>query len=1755
MKKTLLAFASLLLSACFVEAQAPTPNPRHALSANYQDVYDAVNGTGTFSGAGGPAADGTIVTIPAGPPATWADNQTIVTNNFIQIVGAGPSGPLILNPTTQLPANGVTWGTTINMQDTAFIFNLGGTNGVSSPYTARLSGINLHFMGAPNVVTSVTGNPTATGSTSFAYKVIAYLTDGSNRESNTSVAVVNGAAAALTNTTFVHITWTSILNTDHYVVYRISTGLGTPNSVGAIATVSTVVPPGVTGSLDDKGLTATGGVASGLIPPAPKQAFIFNGVARCWNDSGTPRGGVRIDHMEWTADDKDSSNGYKFALRGWITGVMDHCFINYQNDGSWGFSPESTAVGFSGSPTGDNKTPLQTPGGFNSGSLSGYGHWSWSSPLVAGHNIPNGDANGPTATYTPAPPITLPPTIVNFPDTSGDTFYYEDNIWKTGALTFDSVEGANRRVWRHNTNLGNSIQEHGNDSGSSPGMHFSEEYNNKYDMLDIAVLGTLNLPSGAGGTWKIGNRGGVKFCFNQIWTGYPQGIGSGKYLVSAASYRLYGGGNFGGPADGTNYWDQNWNENLFGPLIFPSGSLVGIPNFTYVPIVPIENEAVGPHNIPVGHGSFSGQGAPNVADDVRIGSVYAKSGSSPHCSATYKKGTPTNPDPNTYMDIDGLIGVDNQWAGFQIRNVRTSQFANDGGQDTDKGIATTGVAPAIAVTAGGTGYTSAPTVTIGPGGGINAAYATATAHSVLGPVTAITLTNGGTGYTSVPGVTITGSSGSGATATAVISGGQVTKINLTNGGSGYTSTPTVSIAGGNGSGATASATIKADAVAKVILDNPGTYYNSAPPVSFSGGGGSGAVASVSRMSGAGSVHNTWTFIQSSTANSSPTGHVTVAVNGDFASPARFTDLAGTNDPWEIRFVRRYGCMEGAGMNEYPFNGKQPAGSGAQNGPILLARNGTALTASATPGPSPVTSKICTSAEYNSGNCNPVYPNHEELGVWFWTHQVRPNHTSSFTALANNTFSHPNQRMQQQFWTGGWHENVNTPYPGYTEVSNGTLPDNSPYRRIGADWDGDPAPPMAGVSFGYTSPLTPSPAPSPGADLRSWRVYGSAYPHPLTGALSSPVFAKGGNDSINVQLGDSGHYDVQALGNPTPTVTKNSGPTPANASLVGASGSSGSGIATVTWTNAANLGDYVFAFTASSTQSPAATQTLTVHVVASTGTAPTISTGTAASFTVGTNSTFNIIASGSAPIAITENGTLPAGIQFADDGGGHARLFGSTTAAPGQFPITITASNGVAPNAVQSNFVITVNGPTSTAPSITSQNNATFTIGQNGPTFTVVSNGTPAATISKSGTLPNGLTFTPIVGGTATITGTPASGTQGSYPLTITASNGTPPNANQSFALTVINPVVSSPTPPSVISIFEPSPVVTPTPGPSPTPPPMKAPPVGVYLFSSGYVTPSFSAASQIGSAIDNANVDGARVLVKWSDIEQSPYPGTPYNWTQLDQAVAYCATTPLGNHKKIGIMVNAGRNTPDWMYQTPFSVAQYTIVDTLFFGGGHTPDITSSTYNTYLNRWQQFVQDLGDRYDSNPAVSFIIPTGIAFDDQWIMDGPTDSANLGDTSGKVDTWKADAKRVIDFYMASFPTTTISALQRPPFDASVAGSDPVVAMQNVTDYAIGAYGCRFGYGYAPLTASTTTSDPGANEMFTHYLTNPTHSETDTPAPNTAAGVDQLTNEFTAALNLKVRCIELYRAECEAGLLQPVITNGRTSMLAIPSPTPCP
>ena len=142
----------------------------------------------------------------------------------------------------------------------------------------------------------------------------------------------------------------------------------------------------------------------------------------------------------------------------------------------------------------------------------------------------------------------------------------------------------------------------------------------------------------------------------------------------------------------------------------------------------------------------------------------------------------------------------------------------------------------------GSGYTSAPTVSIStaPSSGTNAsAVAVTTSVGNVQSVLRLELINAGAGYTEAPTITISGGGGSGAAATCSVGGTQfsVSGITTTDSGIGYAIAPTVSISAPSGIGVTATAIASVDSdtrIESIRILNPGIGYTQAPTVSFTG---------------------------------------------------------------------------------------------------------------------------------------------------------------------------------------------------------------------------------------------------------------------------------------------------------------------------------------------------------------------------------------------------------------------------------------------------------------------------------------------------------------------------------------------------------------------------------------------------------------------------------------------------------------------------------------------------------------------------------------------------------------------------------------------------------------------------------------------------------------------------------------------------------------------------------------------------------
>jgi hypothetical protein len=187
------------------------------------------------------------------------------------------------------------------------------------------------------------------------------------------------------------------------------------------------------------------------------------------------------------------------------------------------------------------------------------------------------------------------------------------------------------------------------------------------------------------------------------------------------------------------------------------------------------------------------------------------------------------------------IFINNDGSGYTSAptvTISTSPTGNAGDNAVAVGFLTTRARitslERILLTNAGAGYTVAPTITISGGGGTGAA-ATCSIETTSSGVLRFVITDGGIGYGTAPMVTVNHSS-VGAAATAGIGvGGTVNVLTITNAGTGYTGAPTVTVSSPGvevGTTAVITATISAGGVTALTITNAGTGYTVAPTLTI-----------------------------------------------------------------------------------------------------------------------------------------------------------------------------------------------------------------------------------------------------------------------------------------------------------------------------------------------------------------------------------------------------------------------------------------------------------------------------------------------------------------------------------------------------------------------------------------------------------------------------------------------------------------------------------------------------------------------------------------------------------------------------------------------------------------------------------------------------------------------------------------------------------------------------------------------------------
>ena len=264
------------------------------------------------------------------------------------------------------------------------------------------------------------------------------------------------------------------------------------------------------------------------------------------------------------------------------------------------------------------------------------------------------------------------------------------------------------------------------------------------------------------------------------------------------------------------------------------------------------------------------------------------------------------------------------------------------------------------------------------------------------------------------------------------------------------------------------------------------------------------------------------------------------------------------------------------------------------------------------------------------------------------------------------------------------------------------------------------------------------------------------------ALSPPTLISA--NSATATYGSAFSFTVDTTGDPIPTINK-TGALPPGLTLT----NNNDGTATIAGTPSGSAnGIYSFTINAHNNQG-STTQGFILTVEAP----PKIVNIPNQTGIVGTPYNLSVSSSGT-PYASFSSSTLPNGLNLTDNGNGTATITGSpSVGSGGSYTITVIATNAFGSNS--NTFTMKIDEP----PAITSASSAVATT-STVFNFQVTSIGYPAPTYSLTGTLPSGLHFN---SNTGLFSGTPRTGTLGTYTFTITASNSLG-SSGQNFSLTI-----------------------------------------------------------------------------------------------------------------------------------------------------------------------------------------------------------------------------------------------------------------------------------------------------------------------------------------------------------------------------------
>ena len=305
------------------------------------------------------------------------------------------------------------------------------------------------------------------------------------------------------------------------------------------------------------------------------------------------------------------------------------------------------------------------------------------------------------------------------------------------------------------------------------------------------------------------------------------------------------------------------------------------------------------------------------------------------------------------------------------------------------------------------------------------------------------------------------------------------------------------------------------------------------------------------------------------------------------------------------------------------------------------------------------------------------------------------------------------------------------------------------------------------------------------------------------------------------------------------------------------------------------------------------------------------------------------------------------------------------------------------------------------------------------------------------------------------------------------------------------------------------------------------------------------------------DIDAFRLRLSWADLQPNEHP-TDDSFLPLDDSIRVAAE----HGKKVGFNVAGGIKRPAWAYDKAYKY-HYTETDPHIKPPQSVGDIALPWDAEAQRIDKNFVKQLGQRYDGNPAVAYIMathfmqicPMYLAGEEDVVamtalaMNPPPVHSGLLAYNSLFDAYVPSAKWYVDLWMRAFPTTPVLVTISPPWP----GEDGQDAQNMVKNYGLEAYPGRFGtfvaarYAEADVFPARPVDYPKGCQ-FAYNATKQNHKQWKKPAPDP---IPENPETFVATIDAACAKGDKF-AECyEVDLLETpeeVLTDCRAKLLAM-------